>query len=280
MRFRYLLPIGSGADHIIAPHRVAEGFLVSGASGGTAWNPLKSGRTYLRLEPFYRYQSFDPPTGNVELITNGINVGLFWDNRDFPLDPSYGNSLSLQWSQDFGWLNSTDDWTNLQLEYDQYFDWGSSSRFHRRVLALNFWSSVSPSWNERPDGSISNRPPPYTGSSLGGLWRMRAFPGGRFNDKAAIYYAGELRMTARSNPFDRWQWLQERVRVEWIQLVPFVEVGRVAPSWDFSELHEDMKLSAGLGLRFWAKGFVLRVDTAFSDEDIGVQMMIGHPFQF
>jgi hypothetical protein len=38
--------------------------------------------------------------------------------------------------------------------------------------------------------------------------------------------------------------------------------------------------NAGLGIRAMAKGIVIRIDTAVSDEQIGVQMMISQPFQF
>jgi len=41
-----------------------------------------------------------------------------------------------------------------------------------------------------------------------------------------------------------------------------------------------MKWVAGGGIRLWAKGFVVRADLAFSEEGAGVQMMVGHPFQF
>jgi hypothetical protein len=54
----------------------------------------------------------------------------------------------------------------------------------------------------------------------------------------------------------------------------------VAGSYDLSELHSDMKWNAGIGLRAWVQGFVLRVDSAVSSEDFGIQMMIGQPFQF
>jgi hypothetical protein len=57
-------------------------------------------------------------------------------------------------------------------------------------------------------------------------------------------------------------------------------IGRVAPDWDFSELHSDMHWCAGLGLRVWAKGLVARIDTAYSEEGVGVQMMVSQPFQF
>ena len=68
--------------------------------------------------------------------------------------------------------------------------------------------------------------------------------------------------------------------VEWLQFVPFVELGRVAPDWNLSTLHSSMNWSAGLGIRAWASGFVLRVDIALSEEGSGVQMMISQPFQF
>ena len=47
-----------------------------------------------------------------------------------------------------------------------------------------------------------------------------------------------------------------------------------------SELHDDMKWDAGLGIRFSAKGMVLRIDTAVSEEDYWIQMMVAQPFQF
>jgi len=64
------------------------------------------------------------------------------------------------------------------------------------------------------------------------------------------------------------------------ELVPFFEIGRVAPSWNIERLHSDMNWDAGLGLRLWAKGIVARIDAAASDEGAQVQMMIGQPFQF
>lgn len=35
-----------------------------------------------------------------------------------------------------------------------------------------------------------------------------------------------------------------------------------------------------LGVRLWAKGLVVRIDTAVSDEGFGIQMMVAQPFQF
>ncbi len=68
--------------------------------------------------------------------------------------------------------------------------------------------------------------------------------------------------------------------MQWLQFAVFGEVGRVAPDWEFDELHSDMKWDVGIGLRAFAKGIVVRLDTAFSDEGVSVQMMVGQPFQF
>jgi murein DD-endopeptidase MepM/ murein hydrolase activator NlpD len=70
------------------------------------------------------------------------------------------------------------------------------------------------------------------------------------------------------------------VGIKWLQFVPFGEVGRVATEWGFSRLHSNMKWNAGLGVRAWAQGIVVRIDTAYSDEGFGPQMMIAQPFQF
>jgi hypothetical protein len=63
-------------------------------------------------------------------------------------------------------------------------------------------------------------------------------------------------------------------------LVAFAEAGRVAPAWQFEPWSSALKWDAGLGVRFQATGLVGRIDFARSREEIGVQMMVGHPFQF
>jgi len=89
------------------------------------------------------------------------------------------------------------------------------------------------------------------------------------------FYPAEMRFIPRWNPFDGWPWLQKYLGVQWLQFVLFFEIGRVAPVWNVQKLHEDMKWSAGLGVRFWAKGLVARIDSAVSDEGFAVQMMVG-----
>jgi hypothetical protein len=278
--FRYLLPIGWGRDHVVNDYRLEGGLLASGATGGESLNPLTSGKTLVGLRPFYRSLTLDASGESQSQTTNGIDVELTWDNRDLIVNPSVGQSLKLIGSRDFGWLDSSNSWTVLGGELDQYFSLGASETFRQRVIALDFWTANSPSWDSRADGTIEHRPPTFAGAYLGGLWRMRGYRFARFSDKAAIYYSAEYRMIPRWNPLARSRWVQERFGVEWIQLVPFAELGRVAPSWDLGELHSSMKWDLGFGLRALAKGLLVRLDLAGSPEGVGVQMMVDHPFQF
>ena len=280
LRFKYLLPIGHGKDQIITTQVVDRGLLVDGATGGESWNPFVSGRTYFEMKPFYRWQEVDSDEVRKNVRTNGIELSLFRDNRDFKMNPSKGSALRLKFNRDFGWLDSSNSWTVVDGEFDKYFSLGKSDWFRQRVLAFDFWTAYSPTWNEKSNGDIENGAPSFAGATLGGLWRMRGYPSQRFSDKAAIYYAAELRLIPDWNPFENWSWIQKHIGIQWLQFVPFVEVGRVAPDWGVERLHEDMKWSSGLGVRFWAKGLVARIDSAVSDEGFGVQMIVAQPFQF
>lgn len=280
LRFKYVMPIGLGKSDIVTTYRIDRGLLVEPRPPASYWNPLVSGKTYLQLRPFYRNQQIDGNDGDVESVTNGIDLNLYWDNRDFFVNPSMGHSLKLGLSRDFGLFDSTNSWTFLQAEFDQYFSLGETDWFRQRVLAFDVWTGNSPTWQVEPGDRIDNRPPAYAGATLGGLWRMRAYPSQRFNDKAGIYYAAELRLIPHWNPFPDWPTIQKYVGVEWLQVVPFVELGRVAPDWDLENLHSSMKWDVGLGLRAWAKGLVVRLDTAVSNESAAVQMMVSQPFQW
>jgi len=280
LRFKYLLPIGHGKDEIISTQVVDRGMLVEGATGGESWNPFVSGRTYIEMKPFYRKQEVDSDDIREDVKTNGLEVSLFRDNRDFKTNPSRGSALRLKFNRDFGWLDSSDSWTVVDGEFDKYFSLGASDWFRQRVLAFDIWTAYSPTWNEKRNGDIENGAPSFAGATLGGLWRMRGYPSQRFSDKAAIYYAAEARLIPDWNPFENWDWFQKRIGIQWLQFVPFVEVGRVASDWGIQRLHEDMKWSSGLGVRFWAKGIVARIDSAVSDEGFGIQMIIAQPFQF
>jgi outer membrane protein assembly factor BamA len=257
------------------------GILKSGTSGGESLNPFNSGTVHLEVSPFFRSITIESDDiADTEIKTNGVDLSLRVDNRDYPANPSKGYSLSFKASRDFGEFESSKSWTAYQFESDIYIGLGSNGWLRQSVIAFDFWAAHSPTWEVSGTGKLEHNPPPFAGASLGGHWRMRGYPTQRFNDKAAIYYSLELRLIPEWNPFESWSWLQRRLGVQWIQFVPFVEFGRVASDWDMTELHEDMKWDAGLGLRFNAKGMVLRIDTAVSEEDYWIQMMVAQPFQF
>jgi hypothetical protein len=279
-RFKYLLPIGQGSDNIINTYVVDRGLLVSGETGSDVWNPLESGRTFIEVEPFYRRQNIDSDYDDITHKTNGIRFSLFHDNRDFTLNPSKGSTQRLSITRDWDLLDSSGPWTVLEAELSKYFSLGATENLRQQVLAFNVWTADTLTWES--DGFVNGketfkRPPSFAGATLGGLFRMRGYPAARFNDKAAIYYGAEYRVIPKWNPFDNWQWAKD-LEVNWIQGVLFAEIGRVADHWAIDELHEDMKWNVGVGLRAWVKNIVVRIDTAYSEEDVHVQMMVAHPF--
>jgi outer membrane protein assembly factor BamA len=282
VRGKYLLPIGHGREQAVSAYRLEDGLLVAGASGGASWNPLESGRTFLELQPFYRSLRVSSSEAGIRSTrrTNGLDGSLFWDNRDYPDNPARGGSLRTRVSRDWGAADSSGSWTVLEGEADAYHPLGHPAWVRQQVLALDLWTAYSPTWSTGPDGTVRHGPPGYTGASLGGLWRLRGYPAERFSDKAAVCAAAEYRLIPQWNPFDRLPRLQRRLGVQWVQLAAFAEAGRVAPTWQFGQWSSALKWDAGLGVRFQAKGLLARIDVARSREQTGVQMMVGHPFQF
>ena len=79
------------------------------------------------------------------------------------------------------------------------------------------------------------------------------------------------------NPLKKFT-MNNRLDVDWLQLVAFAEVGRVAPDWDLDDLHSNMKSSFGVGLRTMVNHLIVRIDVAGSSEGALAQLFIGHPF--
>lgn len=278
--FRYLLPMGHAKDNSINTYYLKNGLLSSGETGGNVWNPNKSGRVNLELMLFKRSRSFLNEDGDIHGKSVGVGYSVEYDNRNFLDNPSKGSLQRFSLTQDYGWSGSTNEWSAIQIDLRKYLSFGASTSFRQRVLALNFWSSYSPSWQlvQTANGPIvDGRAPSYLGSSLGGFHRLRSYPTYRFSDKAAIYYAAEYRIIPKWNPFNNYKVLR-LLEIDWIQVVPFVEFGRVAPDWSVSTLHSDMKKVVGLGLRFMAKKAVFRLDTAYSSDSWSMWAMVGHPF--
>jgi outer membrane protein assembly factor BamA len=273
--------MGAVRDNPIVTQVVDRGILVSGATGGEAWNPWTSGVTLIRLQPFSRQQIVDSPDVTTDQIrTTGLTTGLAYDNRDFEPNPAHGSYQRLGFSRDFGVPNSTATWSVVDAEYNKFFSLGATDQLRQQVLAFSFWTAQAITWQAQDTGAgpvITHRPPNFAGATLGGLFRMRAYPYGRFSDKSAIYYCAEYRVIPDWNPLNSIPYVKN-LQSDWLQGVVFVETGRVAPEWSVTTLHSQMKYDAGVGLRVMVKRLVGRLDLAYGEEGAGVQMMVGQSF--
>ncbi len=280
-KFEYVLPIGSIRNKSVAEYHLKDGLLTSGATGGDFWNPLKTGVTVLLLKQSNHYQNYSTPEGELEGTIHPLQFGILYNNTDFPANPSKGSSQFFGITHDFGWLKSKEKWTFIEFEASKYFDLGQSKYARQRVLALNFWTGDSPTWDKTtgPDGEslISNHPPFLEGARLGGFYRMRAYPNNRFNDRSVIYSTAEYRYTLKWNPITDISWL-DFLQIDWFQVVGFVEGGRVANEYRLEKLFSNLKVDAGIGLRAMTGTGIIRFDISVCDESTTGLVMFSHPF--
>jgi hypothetical protein len=281
IRMEYVLPIGAAEENAMMTYNLTKGILASKPTGGKEWNPLTSGVTNVLLRHYNRYQDYQFDPDNLERSIHPVQLAVSYDNTDFPTNPSFGSRQFVGITRDFGWLGSDETWTFLELEATKFFSLGRSDWARQRVLALNFWTGDTPTWNETrlPDGNIqiNNAPPYYEGATLGGFFRMRAYPFYRFNDRSVIYTSAEYRYTLHWNPVENVNWLRF-LKMDWWQFVGFIEGGRVARDYTMSTLISDWKVDLGLGIRALVAGSLVRFDMAISDEGAGFWVMVGHPF--
>lgn len=280
LSLEYVLPIGSMKSNSIAEYHLENGILQSGATGGEVWNPLESGVSVLLLGQSGRYQSYQTDSITYDGDTFPFQFAYLYDNTDFPINPSKGSSQYLSYSQDFS-DSAAGNWSFIEFEASKYFDLGESKHARQRIVALNFWTGSSPSWSvtTNDDGQevVEDNPPFFEGAHLGGFYRMKGYPNNRFNDRSVIYTTAEYRHTLKWNPVAGVGWLRW-LKLDWIQLVGFVEGGRVAGDYDLSELLSDWKFDGGIGIRALMAGAVVRFDMAASEEGATAWVMFGQPF--
>lgn len=280
--FGVVLPIGSGLADPKSRLVLRDGLVVQGRDTGV-WNPLRNGYTLVGVKPFYRRQDVETEdAGDQTVITAGAEFLLHYENTDFHENPSRGSIQQLRYTRDWGGLDSSAPWETVDVSLTKYIPLAPGRSSRQRVLALNVWWIDTPSWNEADgeDGQeVFRRPPSFAGATLGGLDRMQGYPEGRFNDRSAVYYAAEYRHIPVWNPLRDAGWLNRRnARVQWLQYVAGVEVGRVADDFDVEDLHSDMKVCGLVGLRFMVNSLVVRADVGITDEGGAVQMTIDQPF--
>ncbi len=265
--FKYVLDIGDGAYTPINTYTLSNGLLVGGASGGGVFNPFKSGRSYVQLKLFHQDRDYDEVNTATQLRTTGVGVSYKYDNTDFQINPSTGSVIEFGVKHDPG--NHSDvGWTLGEIEYSQYFKLTPGDKVEQSVIAIDVWAAHT--FSEDPS-------PHYMGATLGGLYRMRAYPIERFHDNSAIYYSAEYRVIPESDLLRQISFL-DFANLQWWSMAVFVEYGRVAPEWDLDELHSSMKRDLGLSMRLMASQDITRLDMVWSRDDTAVWLMYGHPF--
>lgn len=282
LRLEYVLPLGSMQHQARGRYHLTKGILTKGASGGDHWNPLTNGISVISFAQSNRYQNYESEKDNTLFgEVHPFQISYLYNNTDFPPNPSRGSSQWLSYTYDAFAETKSGDWTFIEFEASKYFDLGPSSSARQRVLALNFWTGISPSWETETgiDGTqmVTNKPPFFEGARLGGFNRMRGYPNNRFNDRAVIYTAAEYRHTLKWNPLKDVSWLKW-LKSDWIQIVGFTESGRVAGEYNDLGRLSDWKVDAGIGLRAMLAGAVVRLDIARSDEGTTAWVMFGHSF--
>ena len=286
--FEYVLPIGEGLNNPEKIYPLRHGFAVGRENygGGT---PFETGTTSIGIKTFYSKNEFEnrlslrTPDKVVPLkdwSTNGLKFYLKHDNTDYDLNPSRGYHFDLQYSRDFGWGDSLQDWDFLEFKYNQYFTLPTFSFTKQNVLALSVWTGASFSWDDDKQilpGIDKNSAPMWEGARLGGFNKMRGYENNRFSDKAVFYATAEYRAILNWNPFRDNDYIP--VAVDWFQVVPFVEVGRVNDHYNF-DLLTDLKFDAGISLRAMVAEMPVRFDVAVSDEGTNMWVMLQQPFDF
>jgi len=289
--FRYTLPLGDGINNPSGIYDIKNGFCV-GREGCGNGIPFITGRTSIGIKTFYQTDDTDNTetwkntvwykngAGTPSWNTNGLRFFLTHDNTDFEVNPSRGYHFQLQYSKDFGKGDSLHSWDFLEFKYNHYLELDTFSFTQQNVLALSIWTGYSFSWDndkEFAPGFNAHRPPMWEGARLGGFNRMRGYDINRFSDKAVFYAAAEYRAIIDYNPLKKSSFMP--IDVEWFQVVPFLEVGRVHDQYDLGLLN-DMKYDVGISLRTMVSEAVLRLEVAYGEEGTYIWLMESHPFDF
>jgi hypothetical protein len=283
----YVLPIGDAKDQAIFRYTMDRGLPVKGAVGGRSINPFKSGRTRLVLRPEYRRQfihlkGFEEETGRKPIAeTLNCQLTLDVDNRDFPPNPTHGYRTQFRVMYDPAVLADTpDEWVVLDAELAIYIPLPAPPSIRQSTLAFDIWTADTPTWDEEGSGiryEVNGAPPYYSGATLGGLFRMKAYPNGRFNGRSAIYYGAEYRFMPDWQPLPDIRWLG-LFDIQWWQVVVLGELGRTAYEYDLKELHTDMKWDAGVAVNVMFGTGVGRLNVTVGEEGSQVLVMMGQTY--
>lgn len=261
---KYVLPWGLGANGAVRS-------LIQ-QRGEIEFNPLKSGVTSINITPFQKTRDI---TGYADLpdVAQGLELQLNWDNRNRIGDTKSGSQTRFTVRRDFG-NSERNSWTTWELEQSVFVPFDENSIFKEQVLAFNYYLADTPTWESGTGVENKHRPPSFAGIRLGGFNRLRGYSSGQFYGRSAVTYSAEYRVKPYWQPLHNLPFYD----VPWWQWAVFVETGQVADSFDFAALHDDLKWTAGLGLRFNVEGVLVRIDYAKSENEAQMWFMVNQPF--
>ncbi|PIB15915.1 BamA/TamA family outer membrane protein [Vibrio rotiferianus] len=269
LEFKFLLPWGNVREHgLLGAFQPIRD--VSFAS------PVESGVSSIIFTPFYSSRELDIYNDKKEEAT-GFSLTFDWDNRDSVRNTTRGSHTSFDLTTGAESLQSEDLWLKWEFQNSQYYSLGPlGDWFDQQVLAFDFYTADTPTWNQC-DGTVCSRPPEQEQVRLGGLYRLRGYTAGRYHGRSAIHYSAEYRVLPDWQPLDDIP-LINYYDLPWWQWVAFVEVGRVADNYDLKTLHEDMKWNVGGAVRFQVEGIVVRAEMAKGADEGTFRVMINQPF--
>ena len=269
LEFKYLLPWGNVREHgLLGAFQPVRD--VSFAS------PVDSGVSSIIFTPFYSSRELDIYNEKKEEAT-GFRLTFDWDNRDSVRNTTRGSHTSFDLTTGAESLQSEDLWLKWEFQNSQYYSLGPlGDWFDQQVLAFDFYTADTPTWNQC-EGASCARPPEQEQVRLGGLYRLRGYTAGRYHGRSAIHYSAEYRVLPDWQPLDDIP-LINYYDLPWWQWVAFAEVGRVADDYDLKTLHEDMKWNVGGAVRFQVEGIVVRAEMAKGADEGTFRVMINQPF--
>ena len=269
---RWILPIGAGKN---------EGFRLSKrvilpeqSQPRISLDPQQSGVSSIRFEWEQHQRDFAESSGVTRSGSDVFRLRFDWDNTGSRLIPNSGGRarFASHWGRNHA---GGGQWRLYEGALSGFIGLPTSQRWARQqVLALNLHATVTPTWDSFTE---QNRPPEYLGARLGGLMRLRGYRGSRFYDQSSWAYSAEYRLIPTWQPLAK-VFSQLGYRVPWWQLAVFTDLGRVAPHFDISEFHRDMRSTAGMGLRILAEGLLIRIDFARSNEESATLVTIDQTF--
>ena len=266
LKMKYILPWGHGANGAAAS--------LTPMSERLNWNPLTSGVSSIQLMPFFRRQTL-AQRDNLPDEALGVALELNWDNRDNGRDSTQGGQTNLTFSRDFG-SSERASWTTWEFEQSGFLSLAPNDWFAQQVLAANFYLADTPTWNSGDEAS-PHRPPSFAGVFLGGFEHLRGYASRQFTGRSAVDYMLEYRVRPRWQPLQAWP-VFRLYNVPWWEWVAFFETGKVSNEFDLSQLHQDMKISYGLAVRFEVEDIVVRTEFAFGGDESQVWVMVNQPF--